>query len=394
VALARPGQEGTPDLDLYHLGNSPAHAYVYRAALARPGVAALHEWSLHHLVLHETVERGQAWAYLREMRRAHGEAGSFVGRQVARALGGDLLPALFPLSQRVLESSLAVVGLTQHVCTRARAALPGRPVLHLPHHLSLPLDPLPSAEAARAALGLPPAGPLLVAPGLATTAKRLDAAVRLLARLREAHPQARLVAAGAVDPALPLMEMAERHRVADAVHVTGRLGLDGFVRALCAADLVLALRFPTHGEISGALVRALGVGRPALVTAGTPAEEEFPEGVVVPVAPGAAEDEELFALADHLLRRPGLRARIGALARAHVQRRHGLAQTMAALCAFLDEVLSRARPLREAVEEARRAGEGLLGFFSEEVRAGARDLGLHGVDLGLRPLLAPLAGGA
>ena len=100
------------DLDLYHLGNSPPHAWVYRAACARPGVAVLHDWSLHHLVLRETVERGEVSAYLREMRRAHGETGSFVGRQVARALGGDLLPSLFPLNDRVLEGSLAVVGLT------------------------------------------------------------------------------------------------------------------------------------------------------------------------------------------------------------------------------------------------------------------------------------------
>ncbi|HET6899146.1 MAG TPA: glycosyl transferase family 1, partial [Vicinamibacteria bacterium] len=43
------------DLDLYHLGNSPAHGFVYRAARARPGVVVLHDWNLHHLVLHETV---------------------------------------------------------------------------------------------------------------------------------------------------------------------------------------------------------------------------------------------------------------------------------------------------------------------------------------------------
>src|SRR5438105_726197 len=89
------------DLDLYHVGNSPAHAFVHRAALGRPGVVVLHDWSLHHLVLRETVERGDVSGYLREMRRAHGEAGTFVGRQVARALGGDLLPALFPLNDRV-----------------------------------------------------------------------------------------------------------------------------------------------------------------------------------------------------------------------------------------------------------------------------------------------------
>ena len=52
-------------------------------------MVVLHDWSLHHLVLCETVERGDVSAYLREMRRAHGETGTFVGRQVARALGGD-----------------------------------------------------------------------------------------------------------------------------------------------------------------------------------------------------------------------------------------------------------------------------------------------------------------
>src|SRR6185503_2123466 len=142
--------------------------------------------------------------YVREMRRAHGERGSFVARQVARALGGDLLPALFPLNDRVLEGSLGVVGLTEYVAGRARARLPGRPVLHLPHHATLPLAPLPSRDAARAHLGLPPDALIVTAPGLATAAKRLEAGVRALARLRAEHPRLLLVVAGAVDPALPL----------------------------------------------------------------------------------------------------------------------------------------------------------------------------------------------
>jgi hypothetical protein len=100
-------ESSAADLDLYQIGNSPAHAYAYRAALARPGVVLLHDVSLHHLVLAETVERGDGAAYLREMRRSHGERGAFVGRQVARALGGDLLPALFPLNDRALEAPRA-----------------------------------------------------------------------------------------------------------------------------------------------------------------------------------------------------------------------------------------------------------------------------------------------
>jgi glycosyltransferase involved in cell wall biosynthesis len=384
-AVVGPDRDTGADLDVYHLGNSPSHAYVYRAAVSRPGVAVLHDWSLHHLVLRETVERGDVHAYLREMRRAHGETGTFVGRQVARALGGEVLPALFPLNDRVLEESLAVVGLTEHVRSRAARRLPGRRVLRLPHHLCLPFDPLPSRDEARRRLGLPADALVVTAPGLATRTKRLDLALRVIGRLRRAHPALRLVVAGGTDPELPLALWARGSGTGDTLTVTGRLEIRDFVLHLCAADVVLALRFPSHGEISGALVRALGVGRPALVTGGTPASEEFPEGVVVPVDPGPHEEAELEALLDHLLADPHLREAIGRLARAHVLRHHGLAASVATLAAFLGEVQAAKPAILEALA-ADRPREGLAGFLMEEVRAAARELGLPGVRVGLQGL--------
>jgi glycosyltransferase involved in cell wall biosynthesis len=381
------------DLDLYHLGNSPAHAFVYRAARRRPGVAVLHDWSLHHLVLHETVERGDPDAYLREMRRAHGEAGTFVGRQVARALGGDLLPALFPLNDRILEGSLALVALSRQTRDRIARQAPTRPVLHLRHHLSLPMDPLPSRAEARRALGLDPHDVIVTAPGLATAAKRLDLAVRVAARLRADHPHLRLVVAGAVDPRLPLTAWAARAGMGDRLTVTGRLALDDFVRHLCAADVVLGLRFPSHGEMSGALLRALGAGRAVLVSAGTAAADEFPEGVVVPVDVGPHEEAALEAVLRQLLSTAGLREAIEGLARDHVARHHDLLRTTGGLADFLEEVhAGRGEALARLVAEAVPEG-GLLGYLVEEMRGATRDLGLTGLDLGLPTLVAGLTGG-
>ncbi len=389
---ATPQEPPAADLDFYQVGNSPAHAYVYRAALARPGVVLLHDLVLHHLVLHETVERGDPAAYLREMRRAHGERGSFMGHQIARALGGEVWPARFPLNERLLEGSLAVVGLSRAVCDAVAPRLAGRPVLRLAHHLSLPLQPLPDRAAARTALGLPALAPVVTAPGLATRSKRLDVAVRVVARLRRCRPDLRLVVAGALDPQLPLQRWADEAGLGDGLLVTGRLSLEDFARHLLAADVVLALRHPSHGEMSGALVRALGCGRPVVVTAGSPATQEFPEGLVAPVEPGPLETAQLEALLERLLTDRGLAESLGRLAGEHVRREADLAAVTAGLADFLEQVLAQREGLLARVVRLRPAAGSLQAYLRDELRWSAHELGLQGLDLGLDPLLADLCG--
>ena len=127
---AEPGARPEVALDLYHVASAPDHGFVYRALVGRPGVVLLAEWNLHALVRAETAGRGDAAAYLREARHAHGDTGVFVARQVLAGLGGEL-PRLVPLNQRVLEHALAVVVFDEELRRRAAAQLAGRPVVHL-----------------------------------------------------------------------------------------------------------------------------------------------------------------------------------------------------------------------------------------------------------------------
>jgi glycosyltransferase involved in cell wall biosynthesis len=193
---------------------------------------------------------------------------------------------------------------------------------------------------------------------------------------------------------LPLAAWAQESGLGDGLRVTGRLSLVDFERHLAAADAVLALRFPSHGEMSGAVVRALGVGRPVLVSAGSAADEEFPEGVVVPIDPGRREEAELEAFLRHLHATPNLRETIGELAAVHVRRHHRLAETTETLAGFLRAVEAGKSQALAALQADRTDEGGLLGYFMEEVRSGARDLGLAEVRLGLEGLFEPLARGA
>ena len=124
------GARPRAELDVYHVRDSPACGFVYRALLERAGVVVLDHWNLHALVFAETAGRGKPDVYRREARRAHGDVGSFVARQMLAGLGGEL-GRLVPMNRRVLESSLGLVSFDAEIAARAAALLPGRPVLHV-----------------------------------------------------------------------------------------------------------------------------------------------------------------------------------------------------------------------------------------------------------------------
>lgn len=131
VVPAEPSVPPPVEIDLYHVAGSPEYGFVYRALVRRPGIVLLAQWGLHALVHAETAGRGDPDAYRREARRAHGDTGEFVARQVLHGIGGAL-PRLLPMNQRVLDASLALVAFEAESRLRAAALLPGRPVVHLP----------------------------------------------------------------------------------------------------------------------------------------------------------------------------------------------------------------------------------------------------------------------
>jgi len=137
-------------------------------------------------------------------------------------------------------------------------------------------------------------------------------------------------------------------------------------------------------------VRAIVAGVPTLVSAGTGAASDLPEGVAIRVSPGPSEAAELEALLLRLVRDPRLRERVGALARAHADARRDPAPAARALLALAsDAERSSGEALRAFA--ARRAREGtLLASALEEIRWGARGLGLADLPPGIEPLVAPL----
>lgn len=343
------------DLNLYQVGNSSYHRYAVNAALRFPGVVVLHDLVLQHLFLGLSVERGDNALYVSEMKRAYGERGAALGRQIAAALGSELLTSKFPLCERMIERSYGVLVLTrfmQRWLERRFGSIPvGKFIGRAPHHYA-PAPPLAAATPAEArrALGLPEKGFLVAAFGLATRAKRIDRALEGFRRFlasRTPGPSAqmaRFLVVGEVQKDFTL-DPTLVEQLGDNLVLTGRQTMERFYLYMLACDVVMNLRFPSTGELSGTLIRTLGMGKPVLVS-NTGPFAEFPEHTVARIDLGSAEVEAIAGTLRLFHERPDLREAMGRYAREHVESFYKLDDEADAYMAFLEKVAS-----------ARRAGE-------------------------------------
>jgi glycosyltransferase involved in cell wall biosynthesis len=333
------------DLNLYQIGNSSYHRYALNAALRFPGVVVLHDLVLQHLFLGLSVERGNTALYLSEMKRAYGDRGAALGRQIAAALGSELLTSKFPLCERMIERSYGVLVLTRHMqhwLERRFGAMPvGKLIGRAPHHYAPP-PPLPvsTPAEARELLGLPKSAFIVASFGLATRAKRIDRALLGFRRFVEEGDgrDAIFLIVGEVQKSYPLSEIAGARELGYRLLLTGRQPMDRFYLYMLAADVVVNLRFPSTGELSGTLIRTLGMGKPVLVS-NTGPFAEFPEEAVARIDLGPPEVAEIAGVLRLLWERPDLRDAMGRFAREHVESHYKLSDEARAYASFLHRVL-------------------------------------------------------
>jgi SAM-dependent methyltransferase len=88
---------------------------------------------------------------------------------------------------------------------------------------------------------------------------------------------------------------------------------------LGACDIVLNLRYPTVGESSGTLLRALGMGK-AVIVSDVGSFREYPDEICMKAPVDATEEDHLFEYLNILVSRPQLAQALGARAREWVEK--------------------------------------------------------------------------
>lgn len=322
------------DLALYQIGNNGYHAFAYETALRHPGVVVMHESNLHHLIADVTIKRGDWDSYLREVAREGGpEALAYAQRVRALEIGPDYEG--IPMIRRLLEGSKAVIVHSRYMAGEmCKAGFKG-PVARIPHGAWVAnVDRM----AYRHRLGVNENTPLIGVFGFLKPYKRIAESLRAFRRLLRVEPGAKMILVGEAHPDLPLEPMIRGLGLSASVRLLGFVPIQDFAGHLGACDIVLNLRYPTVGETSGSLLRALGLGKCVLVS-DVGAFRELPDGICLKVPVDGAEEDLIFEYLNLAVARPTLAREIGAQARAWVERECRWELVARRYASFLQSVL-------------------------------------------------------
>jgi glycosyltransferase involved in cell wall biosynthesis/SAM-dependent methyltransferase len=346
------------DIALYQIGNNGHHAFVYEEALRRPGVVALHEHNLHHLVADLTIKRGDWDAYVEECAYNGGPEARAMAERVRSLQTGPDYDGL-KMTRRLLETARGVVVHSRFMEEEVRAAGFTGPLAVIPHGAWIAQG---DRNGFRRKLGLDELTPLAGIFGFLKPYKRIPESLRAFRRLTRLVPEAKMILVGEPHPDLPLQPMIDSMGLSANVRVLDFTPEPEFVGYLAACDFVLNLRYPTVGESSGTLLRAMGLGKAALVSE-VGSFRELPDDVCAKVPAGPAEEETIFEYLNLFTSRPEVAREVGARARDYVARECAWPSVARRYAEFLEGVLQcGASPGRPSVrKELRLDEEGMPG---------------------------------
>ena len=321
------------DVALYQVGNNSDHDFVYEAALRHPGVVVMHESNLHHLIAHLTIVRGDWDAYVAEA-EYNGGARALKRAQLARtlAIGPDYEGV--SMTRRILESAKGVVVHSQFMLNEIRSAGYDGPVSRIPHGAWIVEA---DGTGIRQRLGIEETTPLIGVFGHLKPYKRIAESLRAFRRLVRKDDRVKMILVGEPHPDFPVQNLIETLGLQAHARVIGFAPDEQFTRHIAACDIVLNLRYPTLGESSGSLLRALGLGKAVLVS-DLGSFQEFPADVCLKAPVDSSEEDIIFEYLSLLTERPDLSRALGASAKAWVKRECNWAKVAEQYAEFLASV--------------------------------------------------------
>jgi glycosyltransferase involved in cell wall biosynthesis len=294
--------EALQDFDciVYQLGNNTTfHLWMIPLLQRYPGTVHIHDMVMHHIAAWLTWMQDDAEAYIALLEKWYGLKG--LSHALESLDSGDYLwesdrVTDFPLYEEYAQYAKTIIVHSGFVLQRVRKALPDTPSFQVPQLYNIEPRDQNSTTLRK-----------ICVMGGVDPQKHLDWILDALSAIQDSNDLStpiELNIVGAVDPRCAHLEDTARALASDKLSIVfhGRATESRFQEIFLQSDLCIALRFPTMGETSAIVMRALQKGIPTIVN-NVGWYAELPDNIVkkLPVHNCA---EQLRELLEHFIAQP------------------------------------------------------------------------------------------
>jgi glycosyltransferase involved in cell wall biosynthesis len=245
---------------VYHIGNNTSfHIFQLPLLFKFPGVIHLHDMVLHHLMAWLLYVKGNPRLYRTVLAKWYGPLvaiEAWTALKERKVLWERPTVTDVPFFEEVLQYATTIIIHSEYAEKKIRAVFPGTPVKVLPQVYR---EVMPRSQ-------LDPHTFHIGILGGVDPNKRLDLIIEALLAACETGCSIQLHIVGKVNADCEhLIERINKSPLAPLTHIHGRVEHEAFLQLISAMDLCLAMRYPTMGETSAVVMRALQAGTPVIV---------------------------------------------------------------------------------------------------------------------------------
>jgi glycosyltransferase involved in cell wall biosynthesis len=292
------------DCAIYQIGNNVKfHKKIYELAWNYPGITVLHEVNIHPFL-------AEAFG---------GTSKSLYGQAWSESYGREGLPLFEKFQQNSTEERMLQFPLSQAVAKRSLATIvhskwAKRQLNNCPNVFVFPLGAMNTPPTSvkkldkiRKKYNLCQEKFILGTYGFINRFKRVSSVLQVTKILLEKGFPVKLVIGGEIcNDQRELINMSSKLGISDHICFTGYLTSDDLNGLIEITDIVFNLRYPSLGESSATLMKALAQGKPCIVSNHNQFQE-IPDSVCWKADPDENEIPQLVAFTQDLLRNPQVR---------------------------------------------------------------------------------------
>jgi glycosyltransferase involved in cell wall biosynthesis len=321
------------DFRIYNIGNHPQfHSYIYQAAIDKPGLIILHDFVLYYLTVGYYRNKGALYSKIYELAGARGLhlIKEFTRRGEDLLECKDLAPKL-PLNRELINSNNKIMVHSDYAYQRISGVINDNARLkkiNMVDHVELFQNDNLSIDKKMLfkKYDIPGDHFVLGSFGHINQTKLNHIVCQTVNTLCDEF-----------NNKLIYLMVGEGDYINEYlsanIRKTGYVDLIEFNSFIEHTDIVVNLRHPSMGETSAAIIRALGLGKPCIVS-NDAWFSELSDDVVVKVENDNIA-EELHQNLLHLLENPHLMKDLSDKAKEYVQKEHGLKKISREIAGFL-----------------------------------------------------------